>query len=153
MNKKEYLSLGVFLVSLFLIGFVFFLGINTDVNIQIDKEKNISTKVPANFSILTTVFLMILTILATLSVSYYASDLSRNLNLNRKQKLTVNMLEGDEKRMYLFVLEKEECLQKDLVYELGFTKAKVTRVLDKLEQKKILVRISYGKTNKIIAKE
>ena len=153
MNKKEILALGVFLVSLFLIGMIFFLGVNDSVNIKIENGKNIATKVPANFSVLITVFLMFLTVIGTLSVSYYVSDLSRSLNLSRKQKLTAEMLEGDEKKMYFFVLERGECLQKDLVYELGFTKAKVTRVLDKLEQKKVLLRVSYGKTNKIIEKE
>ena len=152
MNKKELLSLGVFLVSIFLIGVVFFIGIDTDVKIQIDNGKTISSKVPANFSIFTTIMLMFLSIISTLSIFYYLSDLSQNLKLSRKQKLTTQMLSGDEKKMYLFVLEKGECLQKDLVYELGFGKAKVTRILDKLEYKKILIRISYGKTNKVLIK-
>lgn len=153
MNKKEGLALGIFLVSLFLIGFVVFLGVNTDVNIQFENEKIISSKVPANFSLFVTFFLMFLTVVATLSISYYVSDISKSINLSKKQKFTAQLLEGDDKKLYYFVLERGECLQKDLVYELGFTKAKVSRVLDRLEKKNILTRISYGKTNKIIVKE
>ena len=72
---------------------------------------------------------------------------------NRNAQIIGDMeLNGFENfRAYVreLILEKGECLQKDLIYELGFAKAKVTRVLDRLEQKKIIVRISYGKTNKV----
>jgi len=48
--------------------------------------------------------------------------------------------------------DDENCLQKDLVYELGISKASVTRILDKLSDKNIVERVSYGKTNKVRAK-
>lgn len=153
MNKKEALSLGIFLVGIFLIGFLFFSSLNTQVTIQLDSGKTITSKIPATFSLINTVFLMLLTAISTFSFVYYITDLSKKITLNKKQRLTTQMLEGDEKALYLFVLEKGECLQKDLIYELGFPKAKVTRILDRLEKKNILTRISYGKTNKVVAKE
>lgn len=151
MNKKEILSLGIFLVSIFLIGFIFFLGIDTQVNIKIESGKTIAATIPANFSILTTIFLMVLTLSSTLSFIYFISDISKTVTTSMKQKTIVKVLSGDEKKLYQFVLDKGECLQKDLIYELGFAKAKVTRILDKLDEKGAIKRISYGKTNKIVA--
>lgn len=153
MNKKETLALGIFLVAVFLVGFIFFLGVNTDISIQLENGKTITATTPSNFSIGATVLLMLLSIVATSAFYYFFSDISKQMSLSRKQKLTADLLSGDEKKLYFFVLEKGECLQKDLIYELKFSKAKATRILDKLEQKKVIVRISYGKTNKIVAKE
>jgi len=151
MNKKELLSLGLFLVSFFLIGFTIFSGINTEVKIKLENDKTISSKVSANFSLFSTIFLMVLSAIGGTSLLYYITDMSKKMALSKKQQITVRMLEGDVKKMYLFILEKEECLQKDLVYELGMPKVKVTRLLDKLDQKGLVKRISYGKTNKIVA--
>ncbi len=151
MNKKELLSLGVFLVSFFLIGFLLFSGVNTDVKIKLEDGKVISSKIPINFGLLTTALLMILSAVASASLLYYLTDMSKKLSLSRKQQMSIRMLDGDLKKMYEFILEREFCLQKDLVYELGMPKVKVTRLLDKLTQKGLVKRISYGKTNKIVA--
>lgn len=151
MNKKESLSLGLFLVSFFLIGFVVFSGINTDVKIKLEDDKVITQKIAPSYSLYSTIFLMALSALAGTSLLYYITDMSKKLNLSKKQETSLRMLEGDTRKMYQFILEKESVLQKDLVYELGFPKAKVTRLLDKLTQKGLVKRISYGKTNKIEA--
>ncbi|MEK7486539.1 MAG: hypothetical protein AABZ60_19620, partial [Planctomycetota bacterium] len=135
----------------FLIGFILFSGMNTEVKIRLEGDKTISSKVPANFPLFVTIFLMVLSATAGASLLYYVSDLSKKLSLSRNQQTTVRMLEGDLKKMYLFILEKQECLQKDLVYELGMPKVKVTRLLDKLDEKGLVKRLSYGKTNKIVA--
>ena len=112
--------------------------------------KSIKSEIPANFPILITLFLMMLSGVASCSFYYYMSDFSKKFSLSNKQRLSVNMLEGDVKKVYKYILEKQECLQKDLVYELQLPKAKVTRILDKLSQKGLVKRISYGKTNKIV---
>ena len=154
MNKKESLSLGLFLVSLFLIGFVFFFSINTTVTLVIDNGVVIEEKIPATFTLFSTVFLMILSMITAVSLFYFSSDFSKKLYLTKNQKFRHALLEGDEKIIYEYLLEKGgECIQKDIVYELKYPKAKVTRVLDKLEQKSIVVRVSYGNTNKIVVKE
>lgn len=151
MNKKELFSLGLFLVSFFLMGFIIFSGLNTDVKIKLENNKVISSKVPANYGLTTTVFLMVLSAIAGASLIYYVTDMSKKLSLSRKQQMSIRMLEGDLKIMYTFILEREFCLQKDLIYELKLPKAKVTRLLDKLTQMGLVKRISYGKTNKIVA--
>ncbi len=150
MNKNESISLGLFLVSIFLIGIILFSGINTEVTIKMEGGKSIKSEIPANFPIITTVFLMILSGITSCSFYYYISDFSKKVSLSNKQRLSVNMLEGDVKKVYTYLLEKQECLQKDIIYELKLPKAKVTRILDKLSQKGLVQRISYGKTNKII---
>jgi len=62
----------------------------------------------------------------------------------------VKLLDEDEKRMYLELRDHGgQMLQKDLVALGFFSKAKVTRVLDKLETKGIVVREAHGMTNRV----
>lgn len=66
------------------------------------------------------------------------------------QKLTLRLLNGDERKMFRRIHEAGgEVLQKDLVAEGTFSKAKVTRLLDKLENKGLVVRERYGSTNRV----
>jgi len=66
------------------------------------------------------------------------------------QKLTLRLLNGDERRIFRRIHEAGgEVLQKDLVAEGTFSKAKVTRLLDKLENKGLVVRERYGSTNRV----
>ncbi len=62
----------------------------------------------------------------------------------------VKLLEEDERRMYLEIRSHGgEMLQRDLVALGMFSKAKVTRVLDKLEAKGLVVREAHGMTNRV----
>ncbi len=62
----------------------------------------------------------------------------------------VKLLSEDERRMYLELRDHGgEMLQRDLVASGMFSKAKVTRVLDKLESKGIVVREAHGMTNRV----
>jgi hypothetical protein len=70
-----------------------------------------------------------------------------------KKKIAVDILQGDERKLYLLVCEKKEILQSELVLESGFSKVKVSRLLQKLEHKSLLKRKPYGNTNKIILAE
>jgi uncharacterized membrane protein len=66
------------------------------------------------------------------------------------QKLTLRLLGGDERKLFRRIHEAGgEVLQKDLVAEGVFSKAKVTRLLDKLENKGLVVRERYGSTNRV----
>ena len=65
----------------------------------------------------------------------------------------LRIIEGDERRLYQQILDSGgEILQKDLVLESYFNKAKVTRLLDKLEEKRLISRVRHGMTNRIILK-
>lgn len=62
----------------------------------------------------------------------------------------MRLLNADERRMYLEIRDHGGLmLQRDLVALGVFSKAKVTRVLDKLEAKGIVVREAHGMTNRV----
>jgi len=72
-------------------------------------------------------------------------------HMSRNQEAVIfKMLDEDEKRFYALIRERGgEMLQKDIVASGSFSKAKVTRLLDKLERKEIVARERHGMTNKI----
>ncbi len=62
----------------------------------------------------------------------------------------VKLLNEDERRMYLELRDHGgQMFQRDLVALGVFSKAKVTRVLDKLEAKGLIVREAHGMTNRV----
>ncbi|HLE54374.1 MAG TPA: hypothetical protein VI999_03930 [Thermoplasmata archaeon] len=62
----------------------------------------------------------------------------------------VKLLDADERRMYLELREHGgSMLQRDIVGLGIFSKAKVTRVLDKLEAKGLVRREAHGMTNRV----
>ena len=69
------------------------------------------------------------------------------------QKITDN-LDADEKQVFERIIEAEGTIfQSDLVEKTNFTKVKVTRILDKLEGKKLIERKRRGMTNVVILKQ
>jgi uncharacterized membrane protein len=66
----------------------------------------------------------------------------------------LRILEGDEAKIFGMIVDAGgEILQKTLVLEGGFDKVKVTRLLDRLEEKGLIVRIKHGMTNKVTLKQ
>ena len=62
-------------------------------------------------------------------------------------------LTGDEYTVYRLVYDSGGVmLQKNIVERTGFPKSRVTRTLDRLGQKNMIDRMSYGITNKVILK-
>ncbi|MCW3997040.1 MAG: hypothetical protein NWF10_00535 [Candidatus Bathyarchaeota archaeon] len=63
----------------------------------------------------------------------------------------LRLLDGDKRKIFNEIVEaKGEILQSDLHVVTGFSKAKITRTLDYLEIKGLVMRKSYGMTNKIV---
>jgi len=63
----------------------------------------------------------------------------------------LRLLDGDKRRVFNEIVEaKGEILQSELHTNTGFSKAKITRILDYLEIKGLIVRKSHGMTNKIV---
>jgi uncharacterized membrane protein len=63
----------------------------------------------------------------------------------------LRLLDGDKRKLFSEIVEAGgEILQSDLYAQTGFSKAKITRILDYLELKGLIARKSYGMTNKII---
>jgi len=66
-------------------------------------------------------------------------------------KFALRLLDGDKRQVFNEIIEANgQILQSDLHTQTGFSKAKITRILDYLELKGLIVRKSYGMTNKII---
>ncbi|MCW4016949.1 MAG: hypothetical protein NWF06_11315 [Candidatus Bathyarchaeota archaeon] len=63
----------------------------------------------------------------------------------------LKLLDGDKRTVFNEIVESNgEILQSDLHTQTGFPKAKITRILDYLEIKGLIVRKSHGMTNKIV---
>jgi len=78
-----------------------------------------------------------------------------NTETSRSSEIDVDfalrLLEGDKRKLFNEIIEaKGEILQSDLHAVTGFSKSKITRILDDLEMKGLVVRKSYGMTNKIV---
>ena len=66
-------------------------------------------------------------------------------------KFALRLLDGDKRKVLSEIVDAGgEILQKDLATQTNFPKAKITRILDYLELKGLIVRKSYGMTNKAI---
>lgn len=66
----------------------------------------------------------------------------------------MSTLTGDEKKVLLKIIESQGTIfQSDLVDKTKFTKVKVTRILDRLEGKRLIERKRRGMTNVIILKQ
>jgi uncharacterized membrane protein len=66
-------------------------------------------------------------------------------------KFVLRLLDGDKRKVFSEIVEADgEILQSDLHVQTRFSRAKITRILDYLELKGLIVRKSYGMTNKIV---
>lgn len=153
MNKKEMASFTGLVLGVFFLGFVFFSNMTTEVKVQMGSSAPTVVKIPAMFSADQTVVLVFLSAFSTYCGVFFFSGLSKDLDISKKQKMALNVLDGDARKLYEHILAKGECLQSELVYEMGFSKAKVSRILDTLDQKGLVKRISFGQTNKVIASD
>jgi len=71
----------------------------------------------------------------------------------KKRKLSTNDLDSDEARVVAIINEGNGSVyQSDIMKKTGFSKVKVSRLLDKLEQKGLLERKRRGMTNLVVAK-
>jgi len=71
----------------------------------------------------------------------------------QKWKKLVKTLEGEEKRIYELIGSSGGFIfQNELVEKSGMNKVKVTRLLDKLEAKRLVERKRRGMTNVVILK-
>lgn len=152
-KKRRQIVYMIFLfISLFSISFIFFSNSITQIDISINGGEPDYVEIPTMFSITQVIFLIILTSIAAGCFVLLFVDFTKLDKKKKKQRIVSTILDGDEKILYNIIKEKNEILQKDLVYESGFSKAKVTRVLVKLDNKKLIVRKPWGNTNKILIK-
>jgi len=63
----------------------------------------------------------------------------------------LRLLDGDARTVFSVIVEAGgEVLQKDLPIQTNFSKVKITRTLDYLEAKGLIIRKRHGMTNKVI---
>lgn len=66
------------------------------------------------------------------------------------EALVLRLLDGDERRLMRVILQSRgEALQRDLVVATAFSDAKVSRLLDRLEERGLVVRERQGMTNRV----
>jgi uncharacterized membrane protein len=71
----------------------------------------------------------------------------------KKRKIAAAELDSDEARVVAFINEGNGSVyQSDILKKTGFSKVKVSRLLDRLEQKGLLERKRRGMTNLVVAK-
>jgi len=70
-----------------------------------------------------------------------------------KKKVNLSGFRADEKKVFKLVQKNRTMFQGDLIEETGFTKAKMTRILDKLEGHNLIERKRRGLTNVVVLKE
>lgn len=148
-KKKETISLYLFFISTILIGFQLIIGINPNIEVELENGEIIKSTIPLSFPIYSTIILMVLTSISSMSLMYYLDILNKKKKMNLAHSIKLDLLNDNEKKVFQFLLKHDSISQKDLSYELNISKVKLTRILQKLEQKNILEKISYGNSNKI----
>ncbi len=87
-----------------------------------------------------------------LYIAFFYKSLSQELKKEFRE-IDLSKFDDEEKKVYGIIRNKEgSAYQTDLIKETGFSKVKVTRILDKLETKDILERKRRGMTNIIVLK-
>ncbi len=102
------------------------------------------------FPIDMTTLAIILILLISLGISVYFKF--------KKKEDTISsilpLLKEDEKEVLLNIIEKEgECEQRNLVRELDYSKAKISRLVKDLEERNLIKKIKEGRKNRIVLKK
>lgn len=69
-----------------------------------------------------------------------------------KTTVAASLLEGDEKVLFQNIFDGGMILQKQLISKTGFSEPKVSRLLDKLERRGLIIRQRDGMGNRILIK-
>ncbi|MBS3072467.1 MarR family transcriptional regulator [Candidatus Pacearchaeota archaeon] len=70
-----------------------------------------------------------------------------------KRKINLSGLRNEDKNLFKIIEENDTIFQADLIEKSGFGKAKVSRILDRLENKGLVERKRRGMTNIVILKK
>lgn len=83
-----------------------------------------------------------------------SSVISAGMRVNSSEldvKFVLRLLDGDARTVFAAIVEAGgEILQRDLPIQTNFSKVKITRTLDYLEGKGLIIRKRHGMTNKVI---
>jgi uncharacterized membrane protein len=70
-----------------------------------------------------------------------------------KKEFNIEGLRKEDLQVFRIVEESKTIFQADLIEKLGFGKAKVSRILDRLENKDLIERKRRGMTNVVVLKD
>ena len=70
-----------------------------------------------------------------------------------EKKVDLSSFRPEEKQVYNLVKENGAIFQADLIEKTGFSKARMTRIVDKLEGRGLVERKRRGMTNVVVLKE
>ena len=71
----------------------------------------------------------------------------------KKKKMNTSDLKSEEKKVLELIQENKAVFQADLIEKTGFGKAKMTRIIDRLEGKGFVERKRRGLTNVVVLKD
>lgn len=149
MDRRDMLHIVFLASSLFALSFLLFSNTVTSVTLSLGAGEPLVAKVPRMFSVSHVLFIIAITAVATASFIRLADSIRASERVEGKQDIALRALHGDERRLYQLVMQRGEWVQKDLVYESQMPKSKVTRLLDRLEQKGLVEKRPFGNTNKV----
>ena len=69
-----------------------------------------------------------------------------------EKKIDLSKFKPEEKQVYKLIAEQGAIFQADLIEKTGFGKAKVTRIIDRLEGHSLVERKRRGMTNVVVLK-
>ena len=78
---------------------------------------------------------------------------TKTIEKKSNKKIDTSSLKPEEKQVLSLIQENRAIFQADLIEKTGFGKAKITRILDRLEGREIVERKRRGMTNNVILKE
>jgi len=67
--------------------------------------------------------------------------------------IAVDLLEGDEKILFQNILDNDGILQRELIQKTSFSEPKVSRLLDRLERRALIIRQRDGMGNRVLLKK
>jgi uncharacterized membrane protein len=146
-NKKENISLGIFFISLFLIGFLIFNVISQQIIIKINDTKEVVITQP--FNIVHVIAIIILTIAATISFHFYFGNLMSKKKESMKKNIVIQCLDENEKKIYELLNKRGDLIQYEISNELNFSKVKTSRIIEKMAKKGLIKKYRRGYSNKI----
>ena len=161
LNAKSLFMATLFVVSAFILVSKFLMPTQIHITIQGD-EGPIEVGQILSFTQLDVVVIAVSAFLLGISGFYlWFSDLIQTRTAPQTIKrddtseidvrFALRLLDGDKRKVFSKIVESGgEILQKDLHIQTGFSKAKITRILDYLEMKGLIIRKRYGMTNKVI---
>jgi uncharacterized membrane protein len=156
-NKNVgYLLLGISIAIIFII-FLFNNAMKEIVIGQCGPVHGPTCKMNKTITQQTYLSLGIVAILIIASVVLIASKPKEKIIIKKaQQKKRVFNLEGlrkEDKQVFQVIQESKTIFQADLIEKLGFGKAKISRILDRLENKDLIERKRRGMTNVVVLKE